>query len=74
MSLLKEKTGNSMGKVTLDLQGLQASRVFQDSQVSQGLPVHQDLRDLLVCQERWDPEDPKVTWAITRWDKKEKRV
>lgn len=55
-----------MEKVTLGLQGLQASRVFQDSQVSQGLPVHQDLREFLVCQERWDPEDPKVTWAMAR--------
>lgn len=53
-----------MEKVTLGLQGFQASRVFRDSQVFQGLPVHQDLRDFLVYQEQWDPEDPKATWAI----------
>lgn len=54
-----------MEKVTLGLRGLQASRVFLDPKVSQGLPVHQDLRDILVCQEQWDPKDPKVAWVIT---------
>lgn len=66
MSLLKEKTENSMEKVTLVLRGLQASRVYQDPQVSQGLPAHQGPQDFLVSQERWDPEDPKVAWAIAR--------
>lgn len=65
MSLLKEKTGNSMAKVTLGFQGLQASRVFQAPQVFQGLPVHLVLREILVFQVPWDPEDQKVIWAIT---------
>lgn len=55
-----------MEKVTLGLQGLQASRVYQDPQVSQGLPAHQGPQDFLVSQERWDPEDSKVAWAIAR--------
>lgn len=53
-----------MGKVTPGLQGLQASRVYQDSQVSRGLPVPQGPQDILVSQERWDPEDPKVAWVM----------
>lgn len=55
-----------MEKVTLGLQGLQASRVYQDPQVSQGLPAHQGPQDFLVSQERWDPEDSKVAWAIAQ--------
>lgn len=55
-----------MEKVTLGRQGRQASRVFQAPQVFQGLLVHQVLREFLVFQALWDPEDQKVIWAITR--------
>lgn len=39
-----------MEKVTLGLQGLQASRVSQAPQVFQGLLVHQVLMEILVFQ------------------------